>query len=78
VEERSKLSADLENQPKLASRKSYIERVTEITKNSGKQDADIERILRETRELQLESNYIQERLNRTFAVVDETVFRYFT
>ncbi|XP_052208730.1 uncharacterized protein LOC127812336 isoform X2 [Diospyros lotus] len=75
VEERSKLSADLENQPKLASRKSYIERVTEITKNSGKQDSDIERILRETRELQLESNYIQERLNRTFAVVDETVFR---
>ncbi|KAK7857641.1 coiled-coil domain-containing protein 22 like protein [Quercus suber] len=40
-----------------------------------KQDADIERILKETRELQLESNSIQERLHRTYAVVDEMVFR---
>ncbi|KAF7144685.1 hypothetical protein RHSIM_Rhsim04G0010900 [Rhododendron simsii] len=74
-EEHSKLSADLDNQPKLASRRSYIQRITEITKNSRKQDADIERILKETRELQLESNSIQERLHRTYAVVDETVFR---
>ena len=36
----------------------------------------MERILRETRELQLESNSIQERLHRTYAVVDEIVFRY--
>ncbi|GFZ12780.1 hypothetical protein Acr_23g0011650 [Actinidia rufa] len=74
-EEHSKLSADLEIQPKLAPRRSYIQRITEITKNSRKQDADIERILKETRELQLESNSIQERLHRTYAVVDETVFR---
>ena len=77
-EEHSKLSADLEIQPKLAPRRSYIQRITEITKNSRKQDADIERILKETRELQLESNSIQERLHRTYAVVDETVFRYCT
>ncbi|KAL6975165.1 hypothetical protein U1Q18_023959 [Sarracenia purpurea var. burkii] len=75
-EERSKLLADLENQPKLASRRSYIQRITEITKNSRKQDGDIERILKDTRELQLESNSIQERLHRTYAVVDDTVFRY--
>ncbi|KAA8527087.1 hypothetical protein F0562_008684 [Nyssa sinensis] len=74
-EEHSKLSTDFERQPKLASRRSYIQRITEITKNSRKQDADIERILKETRELQLESNSIQERLHRTYAVVDETVFR---
>uniref|UniRef100_A0A5B7A883 Putative coiled-coil domain-containing protein 22 isoform X2 n=1 Tax=Davidia involucrata TaxID=16924 RepID=A0A5B7A883_DAVIN len=74
-EEHSKLSADFERQPKLPSRRSYIQRITEITKNSRKQDADIERILKETRELQLESNSIQERLHRTYAVVDETVFR---
>lgn len=67
---------DLENQPKLASRRSYIERVKEITKNSRKQEADIEQILKDTRELQLESNSIQERLHRTYAVVDELVFRY--
>lgn len=75
-DELSKLSKDLERLPKVASRTSYIERIKEITKNSKKQDADIERILKETRELQLESNSIQERLNRTYAVVDEMVFRY--
>ncbi|KAH7545420.1 hypothetical protein FEM48_Zijuj01G0092000 [Ziziphus jujuba var. spinosa] len=74
-DELSKLSTDLEKQPKVASRKSYIERIKEITKNSRKQDADIERILKDTRELQLESNSIQERLHRTYAVVDEMVFR---
>ncbi|RVX14883.1 Coiled-coil domain-containing protein 22 [Vitis vinifera] len=74
-EEHSKLSADLEKQPKLPSRRSYIQRITEITKNSRKQDADIERILKDTRELQLESNSVQERHHRTYAVVDETIFR---
>ncbi|KAL1556153.1 coiled-coil domain-containing protein 22 [Salvia divinorum] len=74
-EELSKLSQDLKKQPKLPPRRSYIERVTEITKNSRKQDNDIQRILKDTRELQLESNTIQERLNRTYAVVNETVFR---
>ncbi|KAH0997817.1 hypothetical protein GBA52_021681 [Prunus armeniaca] len=74
-EELSKLSMDLAKQPKLESRRSYIERVKEITKNSRKQEADIEQILKDTRELQLESNSIQERLHRTYAVVDEMVFR---
>ncbi|RXI03949.1 hypothetical protein DVH24_038223 [Malus domestica] len=74
-EELSKLSTDLEKQPKVASRKSYIEGVKEITKNSRKQEADIQQILKDTRELQLESNSIQERLHRTYAVVDEMVFR---
>ncbi|CAI9088176.1 OLC1v1022432C1 [Oldenlandia corymbosa var. corymbosa] len=68
-------SAELENQPKVASRESFVLRIKEITKNSRKQDADVERILRDTRELQLETNLIQERLNRTYAVVDETIFR---
>nr|TKS06741.1 hypothetical protein D5086_0000119380 [Populus alba] len=74
-EEHSKLSADLEKQPKLPSRTSYIERIKEITKSSQKQDADIKRILKETRELQLESNSIQDRLHRTYAVLDEIVCR---
>lgn len=74
-DEYSKLSADLEKQPKVASRRSYIERIKEITKNSRKADADMERILKETRELQLESNSIQERLHRTYAVVDDMIFR---
>lgn len=75
-EQLCKLIADIETQPKvISSRKSYIERITNITNNSRKQDLDIERILKDTRALQLESNYIQQRLNRTYAVVDEIMFR---
>ncbi|XP_038996723.1 coiled-coil domain-containing protein 22 homolog [Hibiscus syriacus] len=37
-EECLKLAADLKKQPKVASRRSYIERIKEITKNSGKLD----------------------------------------
>ncbi|KAK9057177.1 hypothetical protein SSX86_024544 [Deinandra increscens subsp. villosa] len=69
------LSAEVEKLPKLATRRSYIERIKEITKNSRKQDIDIERIIKDTRDLQLESNMIQERLHRTYAVVDETLLR---
>lgn len=75
-DEHAKLLLELEKLPKISSRKSYIQRITEITKNSWKQDADIDRIIKETRKLQLESNSIQERLHRTYAVVEETVFRY--
>lgn len=70
-----KLSTDIRKQPKSAPRRSYIEQINEITKNSRKQDIDIQLILKDTRELQLESNTIQERLNRTFAVLEETVSR---
>ncbi|KAK7305276.1 hypothetical protein VNO77_43178 [Canavalia gladiata] len=74
-EEHLKLCADLEKQQKIASRKSYTDRIKEITKNSLKQDADIEQILKDTREVQLDSNSIQERLHRTYTVADEIVFR---
>ncbi|XP_076918543.1 uncharacterized protein LOC143579010 [Bidens hawaiensis] len=73
--ELSNLAAEVERLPKMATRRSYIERIKEITKNSRKQDIDIERILKDTRDLQLESNMIQERLHRTYAVVDETLLR---
>ncbi|KAF9607489.1 hypothetical protein IFM89_036086 [Coptis chinensis] len=75
-EEHSKLFGELEKQPRAGTRKSYIQRVTEITKNSRKQDADIEQILKDTRDLRLESNSIQERLHRTYVVADETMSRY--
>ncbi|KAF8045107.1 hypothetical protein N665_5593s0001 [Sinapis alba] len=74
-EERCNLYSELERQPKAAPRKSYIHGIKEITKNSRKLDSDIQRISGETRELQLESNSIQERLHRSYAVVDEMVTR---
>ncbi|CAH8306184.1 unnamed protein product [Eruca vesicaria subsp. sativa] len=74
-EERCNLYTELERQPKAAPRKSYIHNIKEITKNSRKLDSDIQRISGETREVQLESNSIQERLHRSYAVVDEMVTR---
>ncbi|XP_068643529.1 uncharacterized protein [Aristolochia californica] len=74
-EEHSRLMVELQNQAKVPSRKSYINRITEITKNSRKQDADIERILQDTRELQIESNSIHDRLHRIYTVVNEAVVR---
>ncbi|KAK4753338.1 hypothetical protein SAY87_022136 [Trapa incisa] len=74
-EEYSSLSAQQKQQSSRKSRRSYIEQIKEITKNSRKQDVDIEKIIGDTRELQLESNSIQERLYRTYAIADETVLR---
>ncbi|KFK35560.1 hypothetical protein AALP_AA4G006800 [Arabis alpina] len=74
-DERCNLYAELEKQPTAAPRKSYIHGIKEITKNSRKLDTDIQRISGETRELQLESNTIRERLHRSYAVVDEMVTR---
>ncbi|XP_010462447.1 PREDICTED: coiled-coil domain-containing protein 22-like isoform X2 [Camelina sativa] len=74
-DERCNLYNELERQPKAAPRKSYIHGIKEITKNSRKLDTDIQRISGETRELQLESNSIRERLHRSYAVVDEMVTR---
>lgn len=75
-EEVLKLSIEVDQQSTFTSRRSYIDRIKETTKYSQKHDRDIERILKETRELQLESNSVQESLHRTYAVLDETIFRY--
>jgi len=74
-EEEVALSLELENAPKVATRNTYIERITELIKNSKKQDADIARIIHDTQQLQRESNATQDRLHRTYAIVDEIVFR---
>lgn len=74
-EEEVALSLELENAPKVATRNTYIQRITELIKNSKKQDADIARIIHDTQQLQRESNATQDRLHRTYAIVDEIVFR---
>ncbi|XP_078432028.1 coiled-coil protein isoform X2 [Wolffia australiana] len=74
-EEHTRLAQEVENQPKVPSRSSYVERITEITKNSRKLDLDIEKIVEDTRELQKESNAISERLNRVYSVLNESLLR---
>ncbi|KAH9317197.1 hypothetical protein KI387_018966, partial [Taxus chinensis] len=69
------LAKKLENAPKMAARNTYIRRITELVKNSKKQDADIDRIIRDTKQFQRESNGAQDRLHRTYAIADEMIFR---
>eukprot|EP00252_Welwitschia_mirabilis_P008187 TRINITY_DN1990_c0_g1_i1.p1 TRINITY_DN1990_c0_g1~~TRINITY_DN1990_c0_g1_i1.p1 ORF type:complete len:527 (+),score=128.60 TRINITY_DN1990_c0_g1_i1:201-1781(+) len=73
--EEAALYVELSNSVKGATRSSYLERIQELTKNSKKQDTDLARIMHETHELQREYNSIEERLHRTYALVDEIVFR---
>ncbi|KAI5077566.1 hypothetical protein GOP47_0007390 [Adiantum capillus-veneris] len=74
-EENEILARLMEKSVKRPSRSSYVSRITELIKNSKKQDADISRILGETWDLQREINANQGRLKRTYALVDELVFR---
>ena len=69
------ISLELENAVKGPSRNTYVRRITELIKNSKKQDNDITRIIGEIRDLQRESNANQGRLGRTYALVDELIFR---
>lgn len=71
----NELTAELEKSTKGPLRSTYVRRITELIKNSKKQDIDISRIIGETRDLQRESNANQGRLERTHALVDELVFR---
>ncbi|XP_074564529.1 uncharacterized protein LOC141821065 isoform X1 [Curcuma longa] len=73
--EHAELLAELDKLPSNFPRKYYIDRVTEMTKTNRKQNTDILRISKDIREVQLDSNSAQERLHRTYAVVEETVFR---
>ncbi|KAH7285178.1 hypothetical protein KP509_33G016700 [Ceratopteris richardii] len=74
-EQNSLLAQELDKRTKVSSRSSYMKRIRELIKNSKKQDTDISHIIAETRELHRESNANQERLKRTYAIVDELVFR---
>ncbi|KAL2611264.1 hypothetical protein R1flu_022956 [Riccia fluitans] len=73
--EEAQLSAEVEKLAKGASRATYVRRITELVRNSKKQDADIARIILDMRELQRESNMSQDKLRRLHALVDEIVFR---
>eukprot|EP00250_Pteridium_aquilinum_P020523 c24848_g1_i1 orf=596-2230(-) len=69
------LTGEMEKGIKGPSRSTYVRRITELIKNSKKQDIDISRIIGETRDLQRESNTNQGRLKRIHVLVDELVFR---
>uniref|UniRef100_H3A607 Coiled-coil domain-containing protein 22 n=1 Tax=Latimeria chalumnae TaxID=7897 RepID=H3A607_LATCH len=69
------LLAEYENYPKDVSRSAYTHRILEIVGNIKKQKEEITKILSDTKELQKEINHLTGKLDRTFVVTDELVFK---
>ncbi|XP_035512207.1 coiled-coil domain-containing protein 22 [Morone saxatilis] len=69
------LVTELENLPQDVSRSAYTQRILEIVSNIKKQKEEITKILLDTKELQKEINNLTGKLDRTFAVTDELVFK---
>uniref|UniRef100_A0A452J0K3 Coiled-coil domain-containing protein 22 n=1 Tax=Gopherus agassizii TaxID=38772 RepID=A0A452J0K3_9SAUR len=69
------LLTELESLPKDVSRAAYTQRILEIVGNIRKQKEEITKILSATRALQKEINSLTGKLDRTFAVTDELVFK---
>lgn len=60
---------------KDVSRSSYTRRILEIVGNIKKQKAEIDKVLLDTRNVQKEINKLSGKLDRTFTVTDELIFR---
>ncbi|XP_061469968.1 coiled-coil domain-containing protein 22 [Rhineura floridana] len=69
------LLVELESLPKDVSRSAYTQRILEIVSNIRKQKEEITKILSDTKVLQKEINGLTGKLDRTFAVTDELVFK---
>ena len=70
-----KLSVELDGLSKDINRKMYTVRIVDIIKQVRKQDKEIGRVIDDIRELQREINTLSQKLKRTEAVTDDTVFR---
>ncbi|KAI5613993.1 coiled-coil domain-containing protein 22 [Silurus asotus] len=69
------LITEYETLPKDVCRSAYTMRILEIVGNIKKQKEEITKILSDTKELQKEINSLTGKLDRTFAVTDELVFK---
>jgi endonuclease III-like uncharacterized protein len=56
-------------------RSAYTRRILEIIGNIRKQKEEIDRVLADTRQVQKEINQLTGRLDRSFAVADELIFK---
>ena len=71
----SQLIADVQKLPKEVNRSAYTQRILEIINNVRKQKDEIDKVLADTRSIQKEINTLSGRLERSFTVVDELIFR---
>mmetsp|Transcript_52261 Transcript_52261/g.131204 ORF Transcript_52261/g.131204 Transcript_52261/m.131204 type:complete len:757 (+) Transcript_52261:112-2382(+) len=70
------LASAFEAMPSNISREVYTDRIIDIVRQVKKQKVDIDKILRDTRDLQQEVNTISGTLDRSFAVAQELVFQH--
>ncbi|XP_020280155.1 coiled-coil domain-containing protein 22 homolog [Pseudomyrmex gracilis] len=71
----SQLVTEVQKLPKEVNRSAYTQRILEIINNVRKQRDEISKVLADTREIQKEINMLTGRLERSFTVVDELIFR---
>jgi hypothetical protein len=69
------LVVEYEQMTKDVNRSAYTQRILEIVGNIRKQNQDIDKILIDTRAIQKEINLLTGKLDRTFSVTDELIFR---
>lgn len=69
------LVTEVKKLPKETNRSAYTQRILEIINNVRKQKEDIEKVLNDTRHIKKEINTLSGRLERSFTVVDELIFR---
>lgn len=70
----SQVMTDLGKVNQKTDRSAYTNRILEIIGNIRKQKADIDKILRDTREVQKDINSVTGKLDRQFAVTDDLLF----
>nr|XP_026491708.1 coiled-coil domain-containing protein 22 isoform X1 [Vanessa tameamea] len=83
MKEECEQKEELKNQLKLKyeklkggnKRHIYTKRILEIIGNVDKQNAEIKKILEDTRQLQKEINTLEGQLDRCFSIADETLFK---
>lgn len=71
----AQLLAEVQKLPKDVNRSAYTQRILEIINNVRKQKDEINKVLVDTREIQKDINTLTGRLERSFTVVDELIFR---
>lgn len=69
------LMVEYENLSKDVNRSSYTKRILEIVGNIKKQREQIAKILLDTKSLQKDINFLTGKLDRTFTVTDELIFK---
>ncbi|KAM8934611.1 coiled-coil domain-containing protein 22 [Pelodytes ibericus] len=69
------LVSEYETLPQEVSRAAYTQRILEIVSNIKKQKEEITKILSDTKDLQKEINNLTGKVDRTFVVTDELVFK---